>query len=105
MMRNELIDLYKMAMADHNDKDVVRAYQRARDRIGPMIVMDEVLTCDELRASLERLKTALDIIQSGFEFRSGDPKMDGTFESHPHLLSRGRMIWIAREALAKLEEK
>lgn len=59
----------------------------------------------EVEAQRDVLKTTLDIIQSGFEYRNGDPKMDGTFERFPHVLNRSRMKDIAREALAKLEEK
>ncbi len=49
-MRNELIDLYKLACANPKDKDVVRAYQRARDRIGPQIAIHEALDNDNFRA-------------------------------------------------------
>jgi gamma-glutamyl:cysteine ligase YbdK (ATP-grasp superfamily) len=59
----------------------------------------------EVEAQRDALRTALDIIQSGFEYRNGDPKMDGTFDRFPHVLNRPAMKEIAREALAKLEEK
>lgn len=59
---------------------------------------------DDYHANVVALRDALDIIQSGFEYRDGDPKMDGTFERFPHALNRSRMMEIAREALAKLEE-
>lgn len=58
---------------------------------------------DDYHANVVALRDALDIIQSGFEIRNGDPKMDGTFERFPHALNRSRMMEIAREALAKLE--
>jgi len=57
----------------------------------------------EVEAQRDELKTALDTIQSGFEYRNGDPKMDGTFDRFPHVLNRSAMKEIAREALAKLE--
>lgn len=60
---------------------------------------------NDYHANVVALRDALDIIQSGFEYRNGDPKMDGTFERFPHVLKRSRMMEIAREALAKLEEK
>ena len=110
-MRNELIDLYNAAIDKNARTGDVLAYREARDRIGPQIVMEEVLDNNELRARLaeveaqrDGLKTTLDIIQSGFEYRNGDPKMDGTFERFPHVLNRSRMMDIAREGLAKLEE-
>ena len=59
---------------------------------------------NDYHANVVALRDALDIIQSGFEYRNGDPKMDGTFERFPHALNRSRMMEIAREALAKLEE-
>ena len=59
---------------------------------------------NDYHANVVALRDALDIIQSGFEYRNGDPKMDGTFERFPHVLNRSRMMDIAREALAKLEE-
>lgn len=49
-MRNELIDLYKLACANPQDKDIVRAYQSARDRIGPQIAIHEAIDNDVLRA-------------------------------------------------------
>ena len=49
-MRNELIDLYKLACANWQDKDIVRAYQRAKDRIGPQIAIHEALDNDDFRA-------------------------------------------------------
>ena len=60
---------------------------------------------NDYHANVVALRDALDIIQSGFEYRDGDPKMDGTFDRFPHVLNRSRMMDIAREALAKLEEK
>lgn len=59
---------------------------------------------NDYHANVVALRDALDIIQSGFEYRNGDPKMDGTFERFPHVLNRSRMMDIARAALAKLEE-
>ena len=55
-MRNELIDLYKLACANPQDKDIVRAYQSARDRIGPQIAIHEALDNDALRARVARLE-------------------------------------------------
>ena len=60
------------------------------------------LTAEQVRQVLDRaarIEKALDVIQSGFEYINGDPKMDGTFEQHPHLINRQRMMEIAREAL------
>ena len=51
-MRNELIDLYKLACANPQDKDIARAYQSARDRIGPQIAIHGALDNDALRARL-----------------------------------------------------
>lgn len=101
-MRNELIGLYKMAMADHNDKDIVRAYQRARDRIGPRIVMDEVLTCDEFRARLAEVEAQRDGLKDVLIFIDEEcdweePKGDFGGGGDPRI---GPAI---REALAKLE--
>lgn len=59
--------------------------------------------CVGALAQRDGLKITLDIIQSGFEIRNGDPHMDGTFDQFPHALNRSRMMEIAREALAKLE--
>ena len=47
----------------------------------------------------KKLLIALDIIQSGFEMRNGAPKMNGTFEREAHVMSRKRMMEVAREAL------
>ena len=58
-MRNELIDLYKLACANPQDKDIVRAYQSAKDRIGPQIAVHEALDNDALRTSVVRLEEAL----------------------------------------------
>lgn len=58
-MRNELIDLYAIAIANREDKDIVKAYQRARDRIGPQIVMDEIINNDILKNRIVALEHAL----------------------------------------------
>lgn len=58
-MRNELIDLYKLACANPQDKDIVRAYQSARDRICPQIAIHEALDNDALRARVAKLEEAL----------------------------------------------
>jgi len=103
-MRNELLDLYKMAMNDHNDKDIVRAYQRARDRIGPMIVMDEVLACDNLRARLAEVEAQRDeLIKAVTPLVVACEVADSEEELCENV--EGRLICNAREALAKLEEK
>ena len=57
------------------------------------------LRAERAEARCKMLEEALDIIQSGFELRNGDPKMNGTFEKHPHLLDRKRMMEIARQAM------
>ena len=64
-MRNELIDLYKLACANPQDKDIVRAYQSARDRICPQIAIHEALDNDALRARVARLEEALQKIADG----------------------------------------
>ena len=58
-MRNELLDLYNLACANPKDKDIVQAYQKARDRIGPQIAIHEVIDNDLLRARVARLEEAL----------------------------------------------
>lgn len=58
-MRNELMELRKIAL-ESGDADDIRVYQRARDRIGPNIVVDEILTVDELRAEVARLKNEVE---------------------------------------------
>ena len=58
-MRNELIDLYKLACANPQDKDIVRAYQSAKDRIGPQIAIHEALDNDALRARHNALREAV----------------------------------------------
>ena len=57
------------------------------------------LRAEQSEERCKRMEESLDIIQSGFEFRTAAPKMDGTFEKHPHLLDRKRMMEIARKAL------
>jgi predicted nuclease with TOPRIM domain len=54
-MRHELLELYKMSN-ETKDRDVIRAFQQARDRIGPQIAVDLILENEELRAELEKLK-------------------------------------------------
>ena len=58
-MRNELFDLYKLACANPKDKDIVLAYQRAKDRIGPQIAIHEAMENDALLARVARLEEAL----------------------------------------------
>ena len=53
-MRNELIDLYNLAIADHTNKDIVKAYQQSKARIAPQIVMAEILENDALRLRAEQ---------------------------------------------------
>lgn len=59
MLRNELVELYRLACANANDKDIVRAYQRARDRIGPQIAVHEAMDADALSARVTMLEEAL----------------------------------------------
>ena len=68
--------------------------------------MDAVLVQrGDLHANVVMLRDTLDIIQSGFEMRNGDPKMDGTFDRFPHVMSRARMMELARETLDRLDAK
>ena len=77
--------------------ETYEAVQKERDKLRARL--------SEVEAQRDGLKTALNTIQSGFEYRNGDPKMDGTFDRFPHVLNRPAMKEIAREALAKLEEE
>ena len=71
-MRNELIDLYKLACANPKDKDIVRAYQRAKDRIGPQIAIHEALDNDALRARVVRLEEVLREIRDYSAYKHPD---------------------------------
>ena len=46
---------------------------------------------------------ALTTIARGAEFVNGQPRMNGTFEQHPKLLSWKRMTEIAQDALEALK--
>ena len=115
-MRNELIDLYNLACANPQDKDIVRAYQSAADRIGPAIAIHEVLDNDALRARLAnwqddinavlkqrddiharavRFEKALETIANGYIRQPICPHMDGTIEYGNHLMNRAMMIGLA----------
>ena len=63
-MRRELIDIYELAIANPADADIVRAFQRARDRIAPDIIIDEIKTNDELRNTIARLEQNIKILRS-----------------------------------------
>ena len=54
-MKHELLDLYHAA-CESKDEDVIKAFQRARDRIGPQIAVDLILENNRLRAELEKIK-------------------------------------------------
>ena len=71
-MRNELIDLYKLACANPQDKDIVRAYQSAKDRIGPQIAVHEALDNDALRSRVARLEEALREIRDYDSYKHPD---------------------------------
>ena len=62
-------------------------------------------TVSKLEGEVEALRKAVLTIAEGREMRSGDPKMDGTFEQHPHLINRNRMMEIALAALVVEEGK
>ena len=91
-MRNELIDLYKLACANPQDKDIVLAYQSAKDRIGPQIAIHEALDNDALRARVARLEEALRFILDECDWE----------ESMQHVCGDNRIGAAARRAL---EEK
>ena len=73
-MRNELIDLYKLACANPQDKNIVRAYQSTRDRIGPQIAIHEAIDNDVLRARAARLEEALKEISTLYWFDAPAPE-------------------------------
>lgn len=103
-MRNELIDLYKLACANPKDKDIVLAYQRAKDRIGPQIAIHEAMENDALLARVARLEDALQKIADG---RGMVPDkstiyMNGSVPEVPKHFNVYDMREIARRAL---EEK
>lgn len=64
-MRNELIDLYNLAISYPSNLDFVRSYQSARDRIGPQIVLNEILELDAARARIAELEAELDGVRRG----------------------------------------
>ena len=110
-MRNELIDLYKLACANPQDKDIVRAYQSARDRIGPQIAIHEALDNDALRARVARLEEALKRGVELHENCDADTCMCGEPMHHPlsghmpvAMLQYYGDQW-AEEARRALEEK
>jgi hypothetical protein len=57
-MRNQLLDLYNTAI-ETKDKDAIRAFQSARDAVGPNVVMDEILRVNELEKRLAEMKDAI----------------------------------------------
>lgn len=62
IMRSELLELYQAAV-DYPTKENVKTYREAINRIGPSIVMSEVLRVEELSTRLDKLERALkDII-------------------------------------------
>ena len=103
-MRNELIDLYNLACANPQDKDIVRAYQSARDRIGPQIAIHEALDNDALRARVARLEDALQKIADGRGMIPDNSTiyMSGKVPEVPKHFNMYDMREIARRAL---EEK
>ena len=58
-MRNELIELYKLACENPNDKDIVQAYQLAKKHIGPQIAIHEALGKDEIISKYNALCEAV----------------------------------------------
>jgi len=59
-MKHELLDLYHAA-CESKDEDVIKAFQRARDRIGPQIAVDLILENNRLRAELTTCKSFHDV--------------------------------------------
>lgn len=57
-MRNQLLDLYNTAL-ETKDKDAIRAFQDARDAVGPNVVMDEILRVDELEKRISDMKDTI----------------------------------------------
>ena len=58
-MRNELIELYKLACENPKDVDIVQAYQLARERIGPQIAINEALEKDDIISKYNALCEAV----------------------------------------------
>lgn len=54
-MRNELLESYKLAV-ETKDHDVIKQFQKIRDRVGPAIVIDECMKVDKLTEELEELR-------------------------------------------------
>ena len=61
------------------------------------------LTRREIEREHSIMLAALTTIARGAEFVNGQPRMNGTFEQHPKLVSWKRMTEIAQEALEELE--
>ena len=51
------------------------------------------------RQMKRKYRDALETIARGVEYRNAAPKMDGTFDKHPCLMSRNRMKELAHEAV------
>jgi hypothetical protein len=70
-MKHELLDLYKLAN-ETKDKDAIRAFQQARDRISPQIAVDLILENDRLRAELAE-------VTRPYPWRNEPPTQEGEF--------------------------
>ena len=55
--------------------------------------------CNKIEREHHTLVKALTTISEGIEIVNCQPRMDGTFEQHPKLISGNRMKEIAQEAL------
>ena len=58
---------------------------------------------EKLEIENKRLRDALTTISQGIEIVTCQPRMNGTFEQHPRLVSWNRLQEIAMEALEVVE--
>lgn len=63
------------------------------------LTADEIATIEHALGRAARIELAMHTIAEGREIITGTPRMDGTFEQHPRLINRARMMEIAREVL------
>ena len=99
--RDALVDAIHKALGRIAESDKKQTIEQLVSDIAFLgrVAKDHFNARVQAEARCKMLEEALDIIQSGFELRNGDPKMNGTFEKHPHLLDRKRMMEIARQAM------